>query len=116
MADTEASELTREELDHLLRLAGVVITWTTQDTLKPGSAGYPHLIRARQEFLKARLEMKHAHGQLLTSADAGGCTCGGHEIRESCMYHYAARLQPDNHRIPWNCPTFYDGCNCEKAG
>lgn len=62
------------------------------------------------------------HGVPLTIADIGGCTCGpdGHDfhtgdISPTCRYHEAAAEQPWNHHIPWNCPTFYDGCNCEEA-
>lgn len=52
--------------------------------------------------------------------DIGGCTCGpdGHDfhvgdISPTCRYHQGAAEQPWNHFIPWNCPTYYDGCNCE---
>jgi hypothetical protein len=47
------------------------------------------------------------------SHEMGGCTCNPHKPDpEICLYHYAATKQPNNHRIPWNCPTYYDGCNC----
>lgn len=54
----------------------------------------------------------------LTIADTGGCTCmrwnGTEHVYEGeCRYHAAAKQQPWNHRIPWNCPTYWDGCNCE---
>jgi hypothetical protein len=26
-----------------------------------------------------------------------------------------AAEQPWNHGIPWNCPTFWDGCNCDDV-
>jgi hypothetical protein len=34
------------------------------------------------------------------------------QIRDECPYHSYAAAHPDDHQIPWNCPTFYDGCNC----
>lgn len=34
-------------------------------------------------------------------------------IDPACEYHQAAAAEPWNHRIPWNCPTYWDGCNCE---
>lgn len=57
----------------------------------------------------------------LTPSDVGGCTCqrfdaeaGKHTYGSvPCRYHEGAAQQPWNHRIPWNCPTYWDGCNCE---
>lgn len=57
----------------------------------------------------------------LTLSDVGGCTCqrfdaeaGKHTYGSvPCRYHEGAAQQPWNHRIPWNCPTYWDGCNCE---
>lgn len=107
------AELGSDELENLLRLAHVVVTWTGQDTLRRDAAGYQHLVTARQEYLKARTEALAKTGPL-GILDCGGCTCGGgHPVKPGCMYHYAAALQPWNHRIPWNCPNYYDGCNCE---
>lgn len=106
------AELGNDELLDLLSLAHVVVTWTGQDTLRRDAAGYPHLIKARQDYLKARVEALAKAGPLAV-LDCGGCTCGGREVKAGCMYHYAASLQPWNHRIPWNCPNYYDGCNCE---
>lgn len=34
-------------------------------------------------------------------------------INPNCEYHQQASEQPWNHRIPWNCPTYWDGCNCD---
>ena len=34
-------------------------------------------------------------------------------INPACEYHQAAAAEPFNHRIPWNCPTYWDGCNCK---
>ena len=107
------SELSNDELQDLLGLAHVVVTWTGQDTLRRDAAGYPHLVEARQAYLKARIEAFARIRPLLSTRDTGGCTCGGREVKATCMYHYGASLQPWNHRIPWNCPSFYDGCNCE---
>ena len=40
---------------------------------------------------------------------------GGYEwnLDPECPYHQLAAKYPHDHRIPWNCPTFYDGCNCD---
>jgi hypothetical protein len=35
-------------------------------------------------------------------------------IRDDCPYHNAAKAAPMDHSIPWNCPTYWDGCNCRK--
>lgn len=37
------------------------------------------------------------------------------KIREDCQYHASAAAQPGNHGIPWNCPTYWDGCNCASS-
>jgi hypothetical protein len=110
-----------EELRELLSIADVVVSWTTQDTLKQSSAGMQHLVDARQKYYKRLIEIADLHGEPVTVSMTGGCTCRwtkavhrAVDISPDCMYHYAARLQPWNHRIPWNCPTYHDGCNCEK--
>lgn len=57
-----------------------------------------------------------------------GCTCsrapgfgcgalgadGAYEwaVHPACAYHAQAAEQPLNHRVPWNCPSYWDGCNC----
>jgi len=109
-------EIPKAELEQLLRLAETVIVWTGQGTLKPESAGLKHLLAARQEYRKTWIDT-FAKVRPLLAGDLGGCICpctkDGIQVLDDCMYHYGAGLQPDNHRIPWNCPTFYDGCNCE---
>ncbi|MFA7267040.1 MAG: hypothetical protein WC054_12075 [Candidatus Nanopelagicales bacterium] len=35
------------------------------------------------------------------------------EISDTCEYHATAAKYPMHHGIPWNCPTYYDGCNCD---
>lgn len=35
--------------------------------------------------------------------------------REDCLYHQQAAMYPSDHSIPWNCPTYYDGCNCRET-
>lgn len=35
-------------------------------------------------------------------------------ILPECEYHRAAAEEPENHSIPWNCPTYWNGCNCES--
>lgn len=49
----------------------------------------------------------------------GSCIC---QIREkklvvdpACGYHRAAAAAPMDHSIPWNCPTYWDGCNCARV-
>ena len=34
------------------------------------------------------------------------------QIESDCQYHATAARYPSNHGISWNCPTFYDKCNC----
>lgn len=50
-----------------------------------------------------------------------GCICQrrhsyqlerGFDIDPDCPYHRLAAARPWDHRIPWNCPTYWDGCNC----
>jgi hypothetical protein len=106
------SDLTAEQLEGLLNQAHEVVVWTTQDTIRRDAAGVQHLYRARRDYLKARIDA-YAAVRPLTIREFGGCTCDPHTPDlVNCLYHYAAALQPDNHRIPWNCPTYYDGCNC----
>lgn len=35
------------------------------------------------------------------------------KIDPKCPYHALAAEFPDDHSIPWNCPTYWDGCNCD---
>jgi len=51
-----------------------------------------------------------------------GCICprpnekgGQRTIRPDCKYHATAARWPEYHAIPWNCPTFYDTCNCRET-
>ncbi len=51
--------------------------------------------------------------------DVSGCICGGRKdaegewiILNECEYHSLAAENPTDHSMPWNCPTFYDTCNC----
>lgn len=37
----------------------------------------------------------------------------GEELADpDCKYHQQAAAAPMDHSIPWNCPTYWDGCNC----
>lgn len=50
----------------------------------------------------------------------GGCICRhdkdkGWQFKENCGYHKLARAYPYDHSIAWNCPTYYDGCNCKET-
>ena len=111
---TTETEPDAKTLAGLLAKAHAVVTWTTQGILDPEAAGYKWLVKARQDYLKARIDA-YAPLRPLGVMEFEGCTCGSHPPDfVNCMYHYAAKLQPDNHRIPWNCPTFYDGCNCDN--
>lgn len=117
LSDKEIEELLarQEMLEDLLARAHQVVTWTTQDTIRRDAAGAQHLRDARQAYMKARIDA-FAALRPLTITDFGGCICMAKAHKPdfvNCMYHYAASIQPDNHRIPWNCPTYYDGCNCE---
>jgi len=51
-----------------------------------------------------------------------GCICpkpternGKWEFNPECQYHATAAKYRANHAIPWNCPTYYDGCNCVET-
>ena len=113
--DAAVEELPPETARKLLALAHQVVIWTTQATLKRDAAGYPHLVTARREYYRARID-ETAKVRPLGAWDYPGCACNAlPEVNPDCLYHYAASPQPDNHRIPWNCPTYYDGCNCDSA-
>ena len=108
-------ELDASTLASLLAKAHLVVTWTGQDTIRRDAAGAPHLTAARQDYLRARLDA-YAAIRPLTISDTQGCTCDPHRPDPgTCMYHYGASLQPGNHRIPCNCPAYYDGCGCPPA-
>jgi hypothetical protein len=54
-----------------------------------------------------------------TRPPLSGCTCtppdnhpDGWNSDGTCDYHNLAAEHPDDHTIPWNCPTYWDGCNC----
>lgn len=46
----------------------------------------------------------------------GSCICRMRKLLDfrdpACPYHRAADDFPANHRIAWNCMTYWDGCNC----
>jgi hypothetical protein len=54
----------------------------------------------------------------------GSCICaapgnirangGNLVVLPECGYHQVAADHPDDHSIPWNCPTYWDGCNCAE--
>jgi hypothetical protein len=105
-------QLSAEASRRLLDLAHNVVTWTTQATINRDAAGYPHLVSARRDYYRARID-EIAKVRELRVLDYPGCSCPTHDVVDpDCLYHYAASVQPDNHHIPWNCPTYYDGCNC----
>jgi hypothetical protein len=108
--------------EHLLDLAHQAVQWADQcaGEIKK-AAGAKWYFKHRHAYMKARLEAFAAVGQL-SMRDVPGCACdliaaaktGEFVLNPDCLYHLAARLQPDNHRIPWNCPTYWDGCNCDE--
>ena len=88
--------------DDLLALARNAIAWADQcwEGIEK-AAGGKHYRPKADAFWKAWVEYWGAR-RPLTTADTDAST-----------YKMAAALQPWNHRIPWNCPNFWDGCNCE---
>lgn len=72
------------------------------------------IVRARRALAK-----RETIERLGRPEGCGSCICptpvdGEWRIRPECTYHAAAAANPRNHSIPWNCPTYYDGCNCDK--
>lgn len=108
-------EVSYAELEELLRLADATVAWSCQVQVRLDSPVTAHLYAARNAYYKARCDT-FARARPLTPEDCGGCIChwrsGALAVRPDCAYHYAAQLQPWNHRIPWNCPAYHDGCNC----
>lgn len=35
-------------------------------------------------------------------------------INPDCAYHKRAAEHPDDHSMPWNCPTYWAGCHCQS--
>lgn len=122
---TESSHIPSdiEELEYLLNLAGSAADWGHQMSshfrdAPGGQYFWPKFSAyhvARTKYFATRRPLNHY--------DYSGCAgCmgpvgddGKHvwNIRDDCSYHLAAKLQPWNHRIPWACGNYYDGCNCE---
>lgn len=75
----------------------------------------------RQRWLETLVRFGGIPEMPLSVGEVGGCTCQRfdsesrtHTYRNApCSYHEAAERQPWNHHIPWNCPTYFDGCNCD---
>jgi hypothetical protein len=108
----------------LIDLAGEAASWGDQmrGHFKDAPGGQ-HFWPKFSAYLIARIDY-FAPRRVLGSRDFGGCVCshvkddahpkgGRWTIRDDCPYHHAAAAQPWNHRIPWNCGNYYDGCNCE---
>lgn len=81
---------------------------------------YVHDNRRREQWFedfRARGEDKDLESQV-----THGCICGFERVGEKikwnikpeCEYHAKAFRYPNNHGIPWNCPTYWDGCNCKE--
>lgn len=122
----ESLPVTNEtELLELLDLADSAATWANQMQEhfrdKPGGQ---HFAPEYTAYRLARVRY-FATRRPLNSYDYGGCTGCSHHLRadgtgcydwtinDDCSYHLAAALQPWNHRIPWACGDYWDGCNCE---
>ena len=56
-----------------------------------------------------------AHGCICPSPGKNPDGSWDWKIDENCNYHATAARYPDNHGIPWNCHTYYDGCNCKNT-
>lgn len=85
----------------LLELAHQAVIWANQCRQGiEGCAGSQWFFKALDEYAKARVEY-FAEQRPLTLRDTFPST-----------YRLAAEMQPWNHRIAWNCPTYWDGCNC----
>lgn len=86
--------------------------WTIGHIKAVGYAAARHALRLRAERDKR--------------CNLQGCICpkptakkedGSYDwkIDPACLYHRAAAERPQDHSIPWNCPTYYDGCNCKDS-
>jgi hypothetical protein len=80
----------------------------------------PELWTATQEVAFWRAFAARGENTLPDRHQAGGCICawtrdGKWQLNPECGYHQLAARNPGDHRIPWNCPTFYDGCNCRET-
>lgn len=125
-AEAERDELRAEykTVTHKVITCGVAATHPNANLTNTGAykekwdspqAESVRSLRAERDKLAAE------NAALLAEACQAGCICGfsrdGKEqpINPDCAYHRAAEHRPDDHSIPWNCPTYYDGCNCESA-
>lgn len=92
-----------DELLALLELAHRTVKQADQchEGIKRSAGGkfYPAL---RDAYFKARI-VYFVSRRPLNVSDLGP------------HYREGAELQPWNHRIPWNCPTYWDGCNCDDG-
>jgi 2-methylaconitate cis-trans-isomerase PrpF len=113
--DLIADAKTVASLEELVGLANAAIAYARQSQeLITATAGGSHWPEKYYAFKKAYIQYVVDSGKQLSVTDVGGCTCKDlHEkFDDDCLYHWGASLQPDNHRIPANCPTYWDGCNC----
>jgi hypothetical protein len=71
--------------------------------------------------------MKMSKADIAIYNKSGGCICSRlnppeqvikypeeWKIDPKCIYHKMAKKYPKDHSIPWNCPTYWDGCNCKE--
>lgn len=95
-----------------------------------------HLKPVEEELADMRCDLEHEEASVQWWRDFaargdnrddlphhGGCICKyvydenkkpKWTIDPKCKYHATAAKYPSNHAIPWNCPTYWDGCNCNQ--
>jgi len=71
--------------------------------------------RFRERGHSKDYDSQTAHGCVCPSPDRNPDGSWDWKINENCNYHAVAARYPHNHAIPWNCPTYYDGCNCKRV-
>lgn len=95
--------------------AGAIRDWLLEHV---AAEAHPQPELAREALAAAvPLELQRERERLRERP--GSCTCiavpgyDGPIQWEDCPYHRAAKERPMDHSIPWNCPTYWDGCNCK---
>jgi len=89
-----------------------------------------HWYEARVKYLEfslPKMATKMSDEDIKLYNECGGCICSRLNdpevvmkdptkwvIDPKCIYHQMAKKYPANHSIPWNCPTYWDGCNCDR--
>jgi hypothetical protein len=84
------------------------------------------MLKAQAREIKRLRRYKERYERLRIERKGGSCICvvPGNidienqsiiQIKPECTYHKAAAAHPQDHSIPWNCPTYWDGCNCKRV-